>query len=182
MNRLRHRLRFLLMLPLLTLGSGGPATTWAETASEAQVKGAYLYHFTKFVTWPTSVFADDGDEFHLCVLGQDTLGPVLNALTQKSVGTHPILILHLTDPKNATNCHLLFISHSEEDQLPAILEAIQGKPILTVGDPPEFARNGGMIHFMRINDTLRFAINQENARLAGLKIHATLLQVGHVLK
>ncbi|NGZ07385.1 MAG: YfiR family protein [Magnetococcales bacterium] len=154
----------------------------ADSPSESQVKGAYLYNFTKFVTWPSSAFAHEKDPFQLCILGQNTLGPILNALSQKSVGTHPIAIRHPESPQSAIGCHLLFVTHSEPERTQALLATIRGKPILTVSDQNEFAKEGGMIHFLRVNDTLRFAVNQETALQAGLKIHATLLQVGHVVK
>ncbi|MBF0165428.1 MAG: YfiR family protein, partial [Magnetococcales bacterium] len=167
------------LLPLfiaLAFPVGWLATAHAQAPSESQVKGAYLYNFTKFITWPASAFVDDQEPFQLCVLGQDPLGESLAALARKSVGARPITIRHADNPQNTAGCHLLFIALSEQERIPAILEATRGKPILTVGDPPEFARQGGMIHFTRINDTLRFAINQETSLKAGLKIHATLLQ------
>ncbi|MBF0339984.1 MAG: YfiR family protein [Magnetococcales bacterium] len=170
------------LLPLLTLLVGTPRDARGEAPSESQVKGAYLYNFTKFVTWPDSAFAHERDPFQLCLLGQDPFGAAITALTQKTVGSHPIAIRHLTDPRESGGCHLLFVAGSEEEKIPRILEAIRGKPVLTVGDTPEFASRGGMIHFTRVNDTVRFAIHQETALNAGLRIHATLLQVGHVLK
>ncbi|MBF0270920.1 MAG: YfiR family protein [Magnetococcales bacterium] len=183
MNPLRslvRRLRPLWMLLTLTV-SGMPALH-ADPPSESQLKGAYLYQFTKFITWPPAAFAHDRDPFQLCVFGPNTLGPILNALGNKSVGSHPITIRQPDNPADTIGCHLLFIADSEHGHLPAILETLQDKPVLTVGDQPEFARQGGMIHFTRVNDTLRFTINQEVALQSGLKIHATLLQVGHVLK
>ncbi|NGZ05731.1 MAG: YfiR family protein [Magnetococcales bacterium] len=169
-----------LLLPLLLAVETGVAR--AESPSEAQVKGAYLYNFTKFVTWPSSAFAHEKDPFQLCIMGQNSLGPILGALAQKSVGTHPIAIRHPETLHAVTGCHLLFVTQSEQERIPALLAAIHNKPILTVSDLQEFAKEGGMIQFVRINDTLRFIIHQETALQAGLKIHATLLQVGHVVK
>lgn len=160
----------------------GFATLHAEPPSESQLKVAYLYNFTKFVTWPASAFAHDREAFQLCVLGEESLGPILNALRKKNVGTHPITIRHPESPRTLPGCHLLFIPRSEEARLSEMFAVIRDQPILTVGESPDFADQGGMIHFIRIHDTLRFAINQETALHAGLKIHATLLQVGHVLK
>ncbi|MBF0191298.1 MAG: YfiR family protein [Magnetococcales bacterium] len=185
MNPLRslvRRLRPLWMPTTLTVVVIGMSALHANPPSEAQLKGAYLYQFTRFVTWPASAFAHDRDPFRLCVFGPDTLGPILNALGNKSVGSHPIAIRHPDTPADTLDCHLLFVARSEHEHLPAILATLQEKPVLTVGDQPEFASQGGMIHFMRVNDTLRFTINQEVALQSGLTIHATLLQVGHVLK
>ncbi|MEO5334212.1 MAG: YfiR family protein [Magnetococcus sp. YQC-5] len=165
---------------LLMMGTGWKAC--ADQPSEYQVKGAYLYHFTKFVTWPPSAFANEQAPFRLCVMGENPFGAVLDALTKKTTNNRSISLAYPETGQQATTCHLLFIAVSEQEKWSAILSAIQGKPVLTVGDRPDFVQQGGMIHFVPVQDTLRFAINQENARAAGLKISATLLQVGHVIK
>ncbi|MBF0437978.1 MAG: YfiR family protein [Magnetococcales bacterium] len=156
-------------------------TVCAEQPTEYQVKGAYLYNFTKFITWPSTAFTDDQAPFRLCVLGDNPFGSALEALTKKTTQNHPITILYLEAVQQAAQCHLLFITQAESEKISAILTTIQKKPILTVGDRADFARQGGMIHFVNISDNLKFAINLETVLQAGLKVNATLLQVGHVI-
>ncbi|MBF0127624.1 MAG: YfiR family protein [Magnetococcales bacterium] len=179
MSRFSHAWAVATMLLVVSWGANA---TQNDPPDEYQVKGAYLYHFTKFVTWPPSVFADQEEPFRLCVLGQNPFGSLLDLLSRKSVNNRRITILYLEGGQQATRCHLLFIANSERDRLTTILAAIQGKPVMTVGDMPDFARQGGMIHFIQVHDTLRFAINQETVLEAGLKVNAMLLQVGQVIK
>lgn len=169
------------LLPLLILLLQS-ASAHGEPVSEYQVKGAYLYNFTKFVTWPPTAFARQQDPFRLCVLGQNPFGQLLEILTKKSVNNKRISVDYLGDIQQVAGCHLLFVARSEQEKLPEILAAIQEQPILTVGDMPDFVQQGGMIHFILVNDTLRFVINQETALEAGLKINAMLLQIGQVAK
>jgi hypothetical protein len=54
------------------------------------------------------------------------------------------------------------------------MERVTG-PILTVGETPQFLRDGGMVRFHIENNKVRFQINQKNAETAGLKVSSLLL-------
>ena len=49
--------------------------------------------------------------------------------------------------------------------------------MLTVGEWPQFTENGGMINFVLENNKIRFQINDQAARGAGLKISSKLLNL-----
>ena len=153
----------------------------AGSPSENQLKVAYLYNFTKFVKWPEHAFANQQVPFHLCVLGQDPFGPLLDILSKKKVRGRALFVKRLSEPQTTTTCHLLFISSSKSSRLAGIFNTIQHKPILTVGDRPNFANQGGMVNFVREGDSLRFEINRQAAQQAKLKISSKMLQIGNVI-
>ncbi|MBF0262530.1 MAG: YfiR family protein [Magnetococcales bacterium] len=176
MNRLPRIVLLWSFLPML-LGSASDG--WGDAPSESQVKVAYLYQFTKFVTWPESAFPHAQSPFQLCLLGDASLQPLLAPLRKKSVQGHPIDILFPDEAGKATQCHLLYIAQAEGQPIPELLEAVRDNPVLTIADDPDFNALGGMIRFLRFKEHLRFAIRTEPARRAGLTIHATLLEVSH---
>jgi hypothetical protein len=57
------------------------------------------------------------------------------------------------------------------------LEGLHGVAILTVGESDQFIENGGMINFIIQGQKIRFKINAELARNAGLKISSKLLSL-----
>ncbi|MEO5345187.1 MAG: YfiR family protein [Magnetococcus sp. YQC-9] len=178
MNPLRHLSRFLIACLMLLMAAS--ADSRAETPTESHVKVAYLYQFTKFITWPAEAFADERTPFALCILGHDEpFGALLAPLAKKQVHGRSILIRHPTTPHEAIGCHLLYIPRSEEAHIPETLDGLRDKPVLTVVDAAESNERAWMIRFFRVRDTLRFAIQPEPAQQAGLKIHATLLEVAH---
>jgi hypothetical protein len=59
----------------------------------------------------------------------------------------------------------------------SMLAAIRDLPVLTVGEAEGFLSGGGAIEFVREGNRVRFDINVETARRAGLNISARLLQV-----
>jgi hypothetical protein len=73
------------------------------------------------------------------------------------------------------NCHILFILDAERTE--AVLASVQGRPVLTVGESDNFARNGGVIGFIRDGGTVKFEANVKTASRNGLTVSAKLLRV-----
>jgi len=79
------------------------------------------------------------------------------------------------------DCHILFISRSERPRLEQILAHLQGRSVLTVSDLEDFARQGGVIRFVLVEDKVRLRINLEAAKAAGLTISSKLLRPAQIV-
>ena len=77
---------------------------------------------------------------------------------------------------------MLFISASEESNLPAILKLLDGKAILTVSEIENFAKRGGIIKLRRENNKIVFDINLEAAKRAGLAMNSQLLKLAKIVR
>src|SRR5580692_10971427 len=87
-------------------------------ASESAVKATYLYNFSRFVQWPADAAPAKGDSFSICVLGDDPFGPVLDTiLSGETIGGKAVVARRVKKPQDALDCHVLYISGSEEDRL-----------------------------------------------------------------
>ena len=75
------------------------------------------------------------------------------------------------------SCDTLFVSASEEERVPRILTVLARRPVLTVGDSPDFAARGGMIGFSLEGSRVRFTVNLMAAQDAGLMLQSELLRV-----
>jgi len=62
------------------------------------------------------------------------------------------------------------------------LKQLDGTNILTVGEHKRFARAGGMIQFVMRDGMVRFAMQPEAARRAGLRLGAKLLKLAEIVK
>jgi len=169
------RLRVALPLALLL---AVPALLGAQTASEYDVKAAFLYNFTKFVDWPSSAFPDPSN-LKICVLGDDPFGRSLLALAgeNEEVGGHKLTVISKESLPRPGVCQILFISRSEREHLSQILASVKGSPVLTVGDTKGFADDGVIINFVLEGSKVRFEINTESADRAGIRISSKLLQL-----
>ena len=54
-------------------------------------------------------------------------------------------------------------------------------PVLTVGESSQFTRNGGIINFMKKENTVRFEVDLNAAQLARLQISSKLLKVADIV-
>jgi hypothetical protein len=173
--------KVLALICLLTISERLPGQS--NRPSEYQVKAAYIYNFGKFVKWPPSSPANQGNSFTICVFDADPFGPVLQStLAGKTITGKPVLIQRIAKPQEANNCHILFLNSVEESRLKLDLTALAQASVLTVSDINDFSKRGGMIQFILEGDRVRFEINRTNAEGAGLVLASDLLKVAATVR
>jgi uncharacterized protein DUF4154 len=150
--------------------------------TETQLKAVFLFNFTKYVGWPSAAFHGPADPLRICILGADPFGTVLEQTVRgEVVNERPLATQHIARVEEIDECRLLFVSASEEAQIPRILKYVAGKPVLTVGETDDFAESGGMINLLKEQNRIRFEINQDAAEQAGLKLSSQLLKLGRIV-
>ena len=184
----------LLMLRASPMAHAGEATPTAlasvsPNADEAPkkptreylIKAAILFNLAKFATWPAGTFADGNARLRICVLGEDPFGPAMSALDGKQVGARKLTTATLSDVADAGACHVLFVSASEADHLPAVLQAVAGLPILTVADMQTFATKGGMVRLTEEDGRSGLEVNLSAADQAGIHLSSKLLRLAETI-
>jgi hypothetical protein len=166
-----------LLLVLLTLSAGSRAHD-EHSDLERRVQAAYLYNFTKFVEWPAGALGSPEDPFPICVLANNAPVDHLAPLEKRAAGSHPIVVRPVNLSDDFSDCHILLLHHSAEEQLPQILARVDGRPVLTAGNIQDFAERGGIVGFVIHQGKVRLEINRGMARRSGLKLSAKLLEVG----
>jgi hypothetical protein len=141
---------------------------------EYRVKTAFLYNFSRFVTWPEATM-QDRTEFTLCVIGTDPFGTELDNLAGKAVQKQTLVIRRLSSLAMLDDCQLLYIGENTEPT--EVLLLLREQPVLTVSDAAGFIEEGGIIQFMLIQNKVRFRINAGAANHAGLNISSKLLSL-----
>jgi YfiR/HmsC-like len=147
--------------------------------TEYQIKAAFIYNFARFVDWPTQAFADATSPMTIGVLGENVFGDNLQqAIHGKMVKGHPLQFKQFDSVSDATNCQVLFISASEKSHLSRILARLRGTCVLTVSENTDnFIGDGGMINLKIVDQKVRFEINNDAAKKAGLTISSKLLSL-----
>jgi hypothetical protein len=157
----------------------------AQTASEPALKSAFLYNFPRFTEWPPEVLAP-GDPILLCVVNDGVVAGMLETLTKgRNVEGHPLVVSTMAQDSPApalSVCSVVFLSGLGLVRSAALLEALNGKPILTVGDGEAFARAGGIVGLFIKDGTLQFGINTTAAQRAGLRLSSKLLNLAKPVK
>jgi hypothetical protein len=174
--------RYFVLLSLQFLLSGSASFAQPIQAPEPEVKAAFLYNFTKLVTWPQEAFTNKSAPLVIGVLGKDPFGKQLDdMLAGRSVGSRKVIAVRFKPTDALTNCHVLFISESERRRLDFIFAELRGKPILTVGDSRGFAEQG-MIELVKTNGTINLNINLTAANRAGLSLSSHLTRLDRTLR
>ncbi len=147
----------------------------AGASVEYKIKAAYIYNFTKFVTWPKT----ESDTFNLCILGKEPFGTLLNSIESRTAFGLPIKLIRLKHFDASKQCHILFLGDAIRKD---VRESITSAGILTVSEEKQFAKHGGMIGFVVKNGKVKLQINLVRAKQAGLEISAKLLEISEIIK
>jgi hypothetical protein len=164
-------LLILLYLPVLAWGQ--------ELAAENpnKVKAAFLRNFAHYVTWPTEALPESSSPWHIGILGQDPFGEVLElTLKGRTEQGRPFEVFRADTLGKLPKCQIIFVAYENAAMRRAVLGELKDKPVLTVGDAPEFLREGGVIRF-QVEDRVRMSINLDQARSVALTIQTRMLEV-----
>ena len=159
---------------LLLLLLWAPGVLAAQAHNELEVKAAFVYNLTKYVEWPQST-----GTLSIGVVGDGPMGSILKEMMSgKKSDSRPIEVTMLSPGDAAlARCHLLFISFRSQKKNMEVLEKLRRASILTVGDTDSFARDGGMIGLVTIENHVQIQVNLEAVNEAHLKLSSRVLQL-----
>jgi len=155
-----------------------PAVLARSGIDEYALKAAFLYQFTKYVSWPEPA----AGPVTICVLGDDPFGRALDQTlaARKSKG-QLVVAKRIESPSGGRDCRIVFVSRSERPRLDGILRSLGRQATLTVADMSGFPSRGGMINLKLDADRIKLEINPGNAERVGLKIRSELLRLAEVV-
>lgn len=177
-------LRFLLLLAIIFTTPLSTATQ-EKTIGEDTLKALYSYKFALFTEWPAAKLnANDGLRF--CIAGKNSFSPTaLTSIEGKLVKEKSLYIEvfenGLLSEESLDSCFILFVSSSETQRFPTILNAIRQLPILTISDIQGFSNHNGMITLVKSGDHIQFEINPDAIRQAGLSISSKIIELATTL-
>jgi uncharacterized protein DUF4154 len=170
-NTLRGQLALLLLLPLAAWAQDVPSPARTD-----QLKAGYVLNFARFVEWPE--FAPS--TLTLCVVGNSGVLEALRGTESTNhIGARTVSLREVGDAESFEGCNILYLETSNGRRVGQVLP---NSATLTVSDDKGFTRSGGAIELFTQANRLRFIINTENARRAGLRISSSLLQLAAVVE
>ncbi len=176
----RHRaLALALGLAILPLRPGHPSPQ--DPPREYEVKAAFLFNFLKFVEWPEQPPESRSDRIVVGILGKNPFGEVLRTLEGKIVRKRTVTIRAIGTADEAAGCDLVFIPRTEDRSEADLIARLGRRPCLLVGESGGFAGRGGMIGFYLEGNRVRFEINPESTRAAGLTPGSQLLGLARIV-
>lgn len=143
-------------------------------------KASFLVSFGRFLS-RASTERRTGS-FDICLLGTNHFGRALSdAAGNATVEGRPVDLRQVDDGTAARSCDILFVSESEMDRTGELLQELSGTDVLTVSDMPDFVELGGMIQLVVADGNVRFEVNFDAAKNAGITLSPDLLHNASVV-
>lgn len=163
---------------VLPADSGNAASATAPRGSrEYLIKAAFVYDLMKATAWPRPA----SSRAVLCVRGRDAFGSAWNSIQDKPMGSRRLHVRHLQPSASTAGCDALFLGNSERQWWLATRTTFGKQPILTVSEMTGFSKDGGMVGMMNVDNRLRFDVNLQAVRAAGLSINTDALEMANMI-
>lgn len=159
-------------------------TTWGKcinaqelSASEHEVKAAFLFKFLAFIEWPASALGAQ-DPIVIGTLASPAMTRALESAVAhrmahgRTVAVHPVRLGEV--PKAL---HVLFVGDQGPQGPRAVSAMVANRPVLVVADEGTAAWAPAAIYFAVADDRVRFDIDPRQAESHQLKISSRLMQL-----
>ena len=143
--------------------------------SEPTIKALFIYNFTKYIEWPI-----EKDHAHI-IIGFYGPSSVIDELKKicanKKVKDREVEIRQANDVSEAEKCDIFFIPQNESSVFKYLNEQLLGKGVLIVTEEKGMAQKGSSINIIEHENKIRFELNENSIKQAGLKISSQLLSL-----
>lgn len=165
------------LLASLHLQGGAAAQDRGTASTPARVEAAFLRNFARYVIWPTRAFPNEQAPWSVCLLGRDHFDSALEStLRGRTEQGRAFEIVRAARLEQLPACQIVFVDLPQATERRAALAELKKRPVLTVGNVPEFLDEGGIIRLLA-GERIEMSINLDQARAAALTIPSKMLEV-----
>lgn len=159
-----------------------------------RVEAAFLVNFVRYTEWPVPADPAADSTYRIAVVGPARAAQAVRDVAQAAgeLQGRRFEVIHVEEQQanqgrgedidRLRRSHLVFLQGTTAHTCQAVLEAVAGAPVLTVGDTRDFARLGGMFALVRVGHHLAFDANPDAIQSSGLKVSAKVLKLAHRIR
>ncbi|RYY77160.1 MAG: YfiR family protein [Gammaproteobacteria bacterium] len=181
-------IKFLFILATLSFAPSVVSET-PVALQEQKIKAGLVYNLIKYTAWPKTPLTPpnqikntyNSTTLTICLFGDDPFDGYLAPLQGRTAQQAIISIISVTSIPETASCNAIIVHHSQRDQLPKLLEFVQGRCILTLSDIEKFAELGGMIELARQEEKIELKINKDAVDNSKLVIDARMLKLAKII-
>jgi hypothetical protein len=150
----------------------------AQVRDERAVKAAFVYNLTRYVEWPQA-----RKELLIGVIGDPQTGQVLKSVLEgKMSDSATIRVLLAPSDNELDQVAVLYVAGSSPNVIEEALRRARNKSALTIGETETFARAGGMVALVTVEDHVHIFVNLQASEAKDLKISSRLLNLASIVK
>ena len=141
--------------------------------TSAKVKAVYLYNFTRYFEWPTSM--REGN-FVIATIGSNAglQGELTKLAKAKMVNNQKIELKSAASIGEVGKCNMLYLLGDNSSLLSDAIKHYKGKGTLVICEKMGMAKAGATINFITSENKQTFELNNSSVQKANLKVSADL--------
>ena len=145
-------------------------------AQNEKFKALFLYNFIKNIEWPPAYSQGD---LIIGVLGTNPITKELETITStQKAGNQTMKVKIFSSVEEIKTCHIIYVSPNKAGLIPQLLTKLNSNNTLIVSDNKGGIQQGAGINFILDGDKLKFEISKQRIEQKGLKVSASLLNLG----
>lgn len=142
----------------------------AGNGGNYSVYSMFIYNFVKYMEWP-----QNNDKIMIAVWNNASAAEELSKMAKtKSTPTREIVVQNISEENDLLSFQVIFVPANRSSVLPKLAEKLKSKPIVIVTEEPDLISKGASVSFKTVSDKIRFQLNNEMMRSAGLKVSGAL--------
>lgn len=147
-------------------------TCQSQNYTLEKLKAVHIYIFASYINWPNQ---DTLEFFKISIVGNDTkVFEELKEITNsKYIHNKPIKIFAVQNASEIKNAQIIYISKSNNNELPQLLNQYKAKNTLLITESASFEKT--MINFVYKDNNLKFELNENNISQTNLVVATKLL-------
>lgn len=148
--------------------------------TNSKMKAIFIMNFTKLIEWPESY--REGN-FIVGVVGESPLFRELTEMAKtKKVANQTLLIKKFSSASEISNCHILYLSKDESDEISDVLKKIKTNSTLVITEQTGLVDKGAGINFIVKDNRQKFELNKKNVEKYKLKVSSNLESLAFTVK
>jgi len=153
-----------------------PGRLEAQASKEYETKANFISLLLGYITWPPRGH-DPNAPTTLVVLGISPFERYLDQAVARIVGRRAVRVVKVRSLSTSllAETDAIFICASETERLEDIIRICRTRPILLLGDSPDFCRQGVMVNLIIQEGKIRSEVNLQAARQARIEIGSAFL-------
>ncbi len=164
------------LAPACFVSAQASASQSSPVLSQAQIRAAFIFNFSKFAEWPTQAYADAGSPMTVCFVGAEDVRTAFQSLSVgKAVTGHFVEERAIKSAGELHNCQVVYIDSSNGSLVIDAVKFVRQTPALSIGTSDDFLARGGMIRLLVENNRMRFDVNVGAAERAKIHLSSKLL-------
>jgi len=145
-------------------------------AAERRIKAAYLFKFASYVEWPADAFAAADSPLVIGVASDPALRNELAQMVEgRTIGGRGVRVRTVQPSHPVRGIHVLYAGELADVERDALRRHLASQPVLLVSDLAQARALGSMVHFVPVDERLRFDVDLRPVTAGRLKVSALML-------